>query len=217
MVQKFARGAGIKFETMRLKKEEEDQPALTEETVRELVLDWRNKLSGGLAQHLQTPLEWDESSSAPYFTDKPAWDCYGAVLLLAAYNEHDKSPLPSVVPEHWEQDSVVRASLADDFQSAYSHLMGPEVWLPNDFKFTFKSELVTAKEVSIGSSRSLLSQLWNLNDRTLHGTRENFVKWRNDGAEYGGPFEQSAKMGLAVLITLAEESVKNNLPMLLDY
>ena len=95
--------------------------------------------------------------------------------------------------------------------------MGPEVWLPGNFNFTFKSELVSGKEVSIGCSSSLVSQLWHLNDVTLKGTREDLIEWRREGAEYEGPFEQSAKMGLAVLITLAEESVKNNLPMLLDY
>src|SRR5512139_2610382 len=50
------------------------------EQLRPTVLAWRQALSAGLAEHLSAPLDWDESATAPYFTDKPSWDCYGALL-----------------------------------------------------------------------------------------------------------------------------------------
>ena len=36
-----------------------------------------------LAMSLQR-LDWDESSDAPYFTDKPDWDSYASAQVLAA-------------------------------------------------------------------------------------------------------------------------------------
>jgi hypothetical protein len=38
----------------------------------------------GLEPHLTTSLESPEGMDPPYFTDKPAWDCYSALLVWAA-------------------------------------------------------------------------------------------------------------------------------------
>jgi hypothetical protein len=68
------------------------------EQVRSAVVGWRQGLSTGLAQHITAPLDWDESGFTPYFTDKPAWDCYGALLLWAAYSEHGDLKRPHRQP-----------------------------------------------------------------------------------------------------------------------
>jgi hypothetical protein len=219
VVQEFAKSKGIPFNLVRLnrRKKADEEPPLPEETVRNAVLNWRNQLNNGLRQNLAEPFDWDESGSSPYFTDKPAWDCYGGLLLLTAYYEHQERNLPSVVPDRWHDDRILSSSLREDSSSDFFQLLGPEVWLPCNFNFTFKTELVTGKTVQIGSSCELLGQLRKLNESTLKGTSDDFIAWRKEGAEYGGPFEQSAKMGMAVMIALAQESIKHKLPMLLDY
>jgi len=58
------------------------------EQIRPSIVAWRDQLSAGLGDNLDRPLDWDESASAPYFTDKPAWDGYAALLLWASYADH---------------------------------------------------------------------------------------------------------------------------------
>ena len=43
-----------------------------EEVIRAAVLAWRDGLGRWLGDRLAEPLDWDESSLAPCFTDKPA-------------------------------------------------------------------------------------------------------------------------------------------------
>lgn len=44
---------------------------------------------------IESDLDWDERADASYFTDKPDWDCFGALVLLAAYEEEPKALLGS--------------------------------------------------------------------------------------------------------------------------
>jgi hypothetical protein len=48
----------------------------------------------GLRESLTKPLDWNESQEAPYFTDKPTWDCYADLMLWAAYNEQPQLSRP---------------------------------------------------------------------------------------------------------------------------
>ena len=68
-----------------------------EEVIRAAVLRWREGLNRWLGDRLAGPLDWDESAPAPCVTDKPGWDGYGGVLLLAAHDEHPElqPPAPS--------------------------------------------------------------------------------------------------------------------------
>src|SRR5882724_8801386 len=58
------------------------------DTIRPIVIEWRDRLSKSLSELLSTALDWNEEADAPYFTDKPAWDCYSDLVLWAAYSEH---------------------------------------------------------------------------------------------------------------------------------
>lgn len=53
------------------------------EDVRAAVEAWR----GAMAQSLNVPSLGNEDPNAPYFTDKPAWDGFGGLLLWAAYDD----------------------------------------------------------------------------------------------------------------------------------
>ena len=93
-----------------------DEDAITDpKVVRPAVLEWRNSISEGLGDNLKEQLDWDESDDAPYFTDKPAWDGYGSLLLWAAYSEHPELTRPAAATEDWDpypafQKSVESAS-----------------------------------------------------------------------------------------------------------
>jgi hypothetical protein len=186
------------------------------ELVRDAVIKWRAALSSGLGSELGQPLYWDESETAPYFTDKPAWDGYGGVLLLAAHDEHPEVAHPTTVGEDWSQDEAWKLSEADE-NSRYRHLLRPELWLPGEFDSLLQVKDLGGRDVVAGSSLRLLAELQTLNQNTFEATDEQLQEWRCAGAEYGGPFELTARFGLAVMLDLTRQSVTHRLPMKLDY
>jgi hypothetical protein len=64
------------------------------------VLEWRSRVSGDLAgvNALREPLDWPEDLAQPYFTDKPDWPSFGAMVLLAAYTDAGER-VPAELPE----------------------------------------------------------------------------------------------------------------------
>lgn len=187
--------------------------------VGEMVERWREALNGVLSDYLQgEALAWDESEAAPYFTGKPDWDGYAALLLLAAYEENAETSWPQGVPRDWRRDPALQTSSAEDFRwSRYAALLAPELWLPQDFDFIFRFLELRGQEVLIGPSPLFLEQLRYLNDRTFSASQRDLARWRTGEAEAETNFEASAKHGLAVFLDLAESSVEYRLPVKLDY
>jgi hypothetical protein len=202
VVERIARQQGVPFT---------GQAAEAEDVIRVAVLSWRDGLGRWLGDRLAAPLDWDESGQAPCFTDKPSWDGYGGTLLLAAHDEHPELAAPATVSADWPDDPAYQASTATGARSRYEQLLTPELWLPCPFGFVVRSQDVTGEEVQIGSSVALLDQLELLRDRCgLDG----------HAAAPGGadrPLTAAAAAGLAVLLRLAERSVRHRLPMRLDF
>ena len=61
--------------------EEEMSPA----EVQAVVENWRDQILSAISQPGQLPYApWPEDNEKPYYTDKPDWDAFGAMLLVAA-------------------------------------------------------------------------------------------------------------------------------------
>lgn len=196
------------------------------EQLRPAVVAWRESLNRGLAPHLRSPLDWDEHGQTPYFTDKPAWSCWGALVLWAAYSEHpDLLPpranplsLPDRSTGDWHRDPAYRRSTTDGFATRYGQLIDDvEVWLPAEFSFTFEARWITGKTIRFGSCHLLVAQLEALNASTWKVTAAKSEQWKREGAEFDAPLETSARFAFAVTRWLADRAVEHRLPMLLDY
>ena len=185
------------------------QPA--EEVIRSAVLRWRDGLRRWLGHRLDGPLDWDESSPAPCFTDKPGWDGYGGTLLLAAHDEHPELPPPAQVSADWPDDPAYQAASARGAGSRYNQLLTPELWLPCRFDFTVRIQDITGEEVEVGSSVALLDQL------ELLAARYRLDDRPPEPAADGHSLSAAAGTGLAVLRRLAERSVVCRVPMRLDF
>jgi hypothetical protein len=99
--------------------------------IRPMVLAWRDQLSRGLGSNIERPLDWDETAAAPYFTDKPGWDCYSSLLLWAAYSEHPGLSRPRESVEDFTTDAAFQRSSDPGFRTAFAQLLsGVEIWLP---------------------------------------------------------------------------------------
>jgi hypothetical protein len=187
------------------------------EQIRPAVLAWRDSLSAALADRLTVPLDWDEGAEAPYFTDKPTWDCYSDLLMWGAYDEqpHLQRPKPHI--SAWSDDPAYRLSSEAGVRTSYSHLYDVALWLPCDFGFVFKTNDVGGNEIVVGSSTVLLRQLQHLNARTWQAGSDTLRRWQKEGGDHGAPLEVGARFAFALFAELADKAVRNGLPMLLDW
>lgn len=172
---------------------------------------WRRRLESQLG----TSVTWKEDPDAVYYTDKPASDGYGALLLWAAYEESPESPRPATLGR-WSDDPVYRSATTNP-GSRYRHLLGEtELWLPVELSEPVDTESVTGDAAAVGSSIRLLEELQELNRRTWGADETRIKEWRAEGL-YDDALEGSARFGFAVFYELAQHSVRDRLPMKLDY
>src|SRR5687767_5829015 len=73
-----------------------------------------------LSRLVGTTVTWDDSEDREYFTDKPAWDCYGALLLWAAYDEHGATKHPATA-DRWGDNPIYEVA-SKNAESKYLHL-----------------------------------------------------------------------------------------------
>ena len=131
------------------------------------MLAWRRTLDGALCTASRRAAAWNETSEAPWFTDRPGWDGFGSLVLWAAYAEQPTLRRPAALPEEWDDDAALVRSNAEGFRSRYSHLVrNVELWLPTTLDFTFEGEDVDGRRIIVGSSTTLRRQLGELNAAT---------------------------------------------------
>jgi hypothetical protein len=213
VVQQYARESGLELKVVR----PFDPPdAITDPLeVLPVVLRWRESLSIGLQDAGGPALEWDERAEAPYFTDKPAWDAYGDLLLWAAYSEKALKPPMSSVSD-WSSDPVFVA-VANGKTRYPALLQGAEVWFPVDFPYVFRGEWITGDELIYGSVPQLVRELDDLNSRTFRSSSQEFSEWRREGKESTEPLEKGARLAFAIFSAMAKHAVEHRLIMKLDY
>jgi hypothetical protein len=216
VVQQYGREQGDPVEVVR---PTAPSDAITDPAqIRAAIVDWRDQVNAALGDQIAQPLDWDESASAPYFTDKPAWDPFTSLLVWTAYAEHPDLRRPTAFVEDYAADPAYQRSVDPEFKTAYFQLMREiEVWLPCDFPFTFRANDPAGNTIAFGSSVRLVDQLESLNRRTWNAGEDAIAQWRLDGAEYQAPLELGAKFAFAVLLALARDAVAHRLIMKLDY
>lgn len=186
--------------------------------IREAVLSWRTALHDSLGANAPGPLDWDETEDAPYFTGRPGWDGFGALVLWAAYVEHPVLRAPVALPEEWDNDPALVRCNEEGFRSRYSHLVrNVELWLPLSFAFTFEGEDVDRRRVVVGSAATLARQLADLNAATWKVGAAEAAAWARRHPDDKAPLELHARHAFAVMTDLAASAIEHRLPMKLDF
>lgn len=198
----------------------DDQESADPDTVRELVLDWRRRLNTAMPDGGH--LDWDESAWSPYYTDKPGWDAFGSLLMWAAYSEHPRLKRPTQFVGHWEADTAYQTSNGkgwkNPFPTRYPNLLkGCEWWLPGRLPGVLQLPDMAQNPRIVGSSRDLLQELDELNERTWQADGETVAAWAQEAAPPEGAMEEGARFCFALLRSLVGNAVAGRLPMMLDY
>ena len=97
VVQQWAEENGYSFNRITPDGEPADDEELSPAEVQAVVENWRDQILSAISQPGQPPYApWPEDNEKPYYTDKPDWDAFGAMLLVAACHTYDE-PVPSTV------------------------------------------------------------------------------------------------------------------------
>src|SRR5262249_52669588 len=198
VMQRAGREAGIPVQILYARETEPDAALMAQET-RAAVLEWRSGLAKLLVSDLSDGLNWSEESTAPYFTDKPDWNGYGALVLRCAYAEHPQHARPAKAVKDWQEASILKASCPDDVSTRFPTLIhGVELWLPDRFDFTFTAMDATGEEVSMGSTGQLRAELAALNQMSWRASDDEIREWRREVDPNTDSFDELARFGYSI-------------------
>ncbi|HTK76374.1 MAG TPA: hypothetical protein VL371_14010 [Gemmataceae bacterium] len=235
VAQRMAREQGMHYQMIYAGGEPEPPPSADD--LRQAVASWCEALSGALQSHGFGPVVWDEDEQKPYFTDRPAWDGYSALLVWAAHAEHPALPIPAEAPQSWAEDPAYQRSTLREFKSRYRTILEPELWLPTEFPFVFEAATLVSEKACIGSVFTLKQQLDDLHQQTgtqlerLRQTPQVDAPGTKKPGFLGGLFRRTrprpepdkpglaevAESGLAIFRDLSAKACEHRLPMLLHY
>ena len=91
VVQQWAEENGYSFNRITPDGEPADDEELSPTDVQAAVENWRDQILAAISQPDQPPYApWPENNEKPYYTDKPDWDAFGAIVLLETMKAADK-------------------------------------------------------------------------------------------------------------------------------
>jgi hypothetical protein len=183
--------------------------------VEEAVVLWKAVMNNSLGNNISAPLEWDESSAAPYFTDRPGYDGYGALLVWAAHAELGTTP-PETYDGEWHSDKTFLECSKPKKGQKYRPILCGSLWLPGEFEFSFNGQDLAGQDSHICSNGSLVRSLRDLNTNTF-GMSDDGLQGALR-ADFGDAPSLStlAKFGLALFQDLALKSVEYRLPIIVS-
>jgi hypothetical protein len=184
-IAQYAREQGIPYRV--IGRVEEEDAVTDPREVRSITAEWLQAISDATG----VPLDWDEDA-VEYFTDKPDWDGYGSVQVLAALVERGDQKRPEKAVTEWTNER-------------------PWKWFPAEVD-VLRVPAPTGSEITIGSCDRVRGVLREVNEQTYRlppGSRNE--------VEPSESFDEAARFGLTILLELAEQAVEHRLPMKLDY
>lgn len=215
----------------------EDKAELME--IRDTICQWAENLAAGLEQigePMPHPL-WDEINERDYFTDKPDWEAFGALVMLQACHLQN-CPLPEYVENGWNafDEPIVKKSMSQ--KTDISLLSDVAHWIPIEDKAMFTINLPTGVEARVSTLLLLKEELEELNSQTWKADESTILSWRDDkyyipvNRKESKPLlgflfrkkqcdkyrtEELAQCAFSILYQAVNFAIEQNVPLLLDY
>lgn len=198
--------------------------AIDDDAAQAMVSTWQ----GELLEALGSDTAWDDHHDLPYWTDKPDWDGYGGLVLLAAYLER-----PELVPT--SRGGLFRRAHADDprdFERAVAYraasaaptrfpslLGGTEWWLPVETRGrVFRAPRPDGPVTTMAPVSRLLLELKEVAEAIGLTDREERAAIRAAGPpDRDADVETCARFGLSTLLPLAGKAYVERQPLVLDF
>ncbi len=199
VVQQWAEANGYSFQKITPGGEAAAEEKLTCEEVRNIqnaVKRWRDTLLDAIRQKNGLPYTpWPEDNEKPYYTDKPDWDAFGAMLLVAACHTYGEL-VPPTVEKGWNfAEHPLIARLAADEEQVWSLFRGATWWLPLPDAFFFQAPLPIDGTAVIGTVGGLRKELEKLNRLAWQADEKTILRWiETEGYPTDGVIPTSGKI-----------------------
>ena len=201
-VQQWAEANGYSFQKLAPDGSPVAEEELTPEEIRNIqsaVECWRDSLLDAIRQNKEQPYTpWTEDNEKPYYTDKPDWDAFGAILLVAACHTYGE-PVPPTVKKGWDfGEHPLIARLAADKEQVWSLFRGATWWLPLPDAFLFQASLPTDSTAVIGTAGGMRKELEKLNRLAWQADEDTIVRWgETEGYPTDGVYGPDGKIDAA--------------------
>ena len=237
VTQQWAEANGYNFH--RVAPEENEQPEderMSPEEIQNVVENWRDQILAKLVRLGHEPyVPWTEDNEKPYFTDKPDWDAFGAMLLVAACCSY-KEPVPATIPKNWNfvEHSLIKR-LSEDTEKVWSLFRETTWWIPLPDGFLFPGILPNGCETMIAATAGLRRELEALNDLAWQADEETILgRSQTEGYPVDGDVnsygivemkvehtqydvQSLAKYAFSIFYRALKFAEENQVPILLDY
>lgn len=179
VVQQWAEENGFTFNRITPDGEPvDDGEELSPTEVQHAMENWRTQILAAISPLGQPPYApWPEDNEKPYHTDKPDWDAFGAMLLVAACHTYDV-PVPPTVEKGWNfMEHPAIARITADEERVWSLFRGATWWLPLIDSFLFQAPLPTDDTATIGTVGGLRKELGKINQMAWQADENTILSW----------------------------------------
>lgn len=212
VVQAHARETGMHYQM--IYPGDDPGPADWDE-VAEAVQRWRQAIIAGLGEHAPVNLDWSEDRSGPYFTDRPGWEGYSGLVVMAACTALGE-PLPDRLDEDALVSEVVQRTYDPELRGAFRSITRTQLWLPGTFEFSFDFVNLCDEQIHIASLQLLNKNLAELKERQQIDEGEAEAVLR-EGCGEDADVRTMGVFGYAVFAKVARQALENRLPMILSF
>lgn len=174
------------------------------EQIRTAVSEWAHSFASSIDPPLPTPI-WDETTDCEYYTDKPDWLAYGALVTLQACHYLDR-PLPEYIDRKWAVFEEPMVKEARSKEMVGSLLANATIWLPIQDDAIYVTTLPSGDEGTISTVSLLKHELEVLNTQIWKADEATILSWRND--KYYIPVKQKEPKGILGLFRRASKTPK---------
>lgn len=196
-VQKYARENNLGF----IKTDENGNELLSSEVdyaeLTEAIVQWQNTITETLASNQIRVTNWLEKECSEYFTDKPDWDAFGALLLYTA-SMISKTAYPAQVEKGFSfMDHPAVKQMIESQLPGWSFFARSELWLPYDNSFSFYYQNPFEKPMMISTLACLKQELERINAFEWKADEKEILNW---SASEGYPTEAKIENGKLIMM-----------------
>ncbi len=231
VVEAWAEANGVAFQRSTPDEQAEDQ--LTPEQIQQIVSGWRDDMLSAVTPENQLPETWEENNDKPYYTDKPDWDAFGAMLLVAAAHTYEET-IPETLEKDWDfTEHPLIKRLSEDHEHMLSLYRSVMFFVPiMNSTMVFRGPLPDGREVQIGTVAALEKELEHINEICWLAKEEQILSWTETegypaktleevGSEDFKPepysTESLAKFAFSIFWRAMKFAKENRVPVVFDY
>lgn len=193
------------------------------EEVRQSVELWMEALTSGLSNEDVLFKPWEENNEKEYYTDKPDWDGYGALIILSACLYSGKE-VPEIYEKSsdWNDDPPVQTFVGEE-SFTNSFLNGIEMWVPFEECISFGYMFPTGKDANMSTVGQLESDLQYINKMRWNADEETILSWldaeivSDESNEGLLDFDALSKFAYCIFYKAVLFAKENKVPIRLDY